>query len=209
NGLACLDEALKISREIQDQNGEASVLAELSRLFFDRGDFRAAHRLAEESLSAFEALRVRVGSPNLRASLVASAGDVQELNIESLQRLHAEEPASGFDAEAFRTAERGRARSLLEVLGESGSGIRRGADTTLLSRERDLQRLIADKADRHTQLLNRKHTADEETASARELDNLTAALEQAQSQIREKSPEYAALTQPVTLSVQEIQSRVL
>src|SRR5262249_14776857 len=74
---------------------------------------------------------------------------------------------------------------------------------------RDLQRLIADKADRHTQLLNRKHTAEEETASARELDNLATALEQTQSQIREKSPEYAALTQPVTLNLQEIQSGVL
>jgi tetratricopeptide (TPR) repeat protein len=31
NGRACLDEALSISREIRDQSGEASVLAELAR----------------------------------------------------------------------------------------------------------------------------------------------------------------------------------
>ena len=204
-----LDEALNISREIHDQNAEASVLAELARLDFDRGSLEAAHRLAEESLAAFESLRLRVVSPNLRASLVASARDVQELNIETLQRLHAETPASGFDAVAFRTAERGRARSLLEVLGESGVEIRRGVDTALLGREHELQRIIADKADRHTQLLNRKHSAEEETASARELDNLATALEQTQSQIRETSPQYAALTQPVTLNLDEIQSKVL
>ena len=176
---------------------------------FDRGNLEAAHRLAEESLAAFESLRLRVVSPNLRASLVASARDVQELSIETLQRLHAETPASGFDAVAFRTAEKGHARSLLEVLGESGLEIRRGADTALLGRERELQRIIADKADRHTQLLNRKHSAEEETASARELDNLATALEQTQSQIRETSPQYAALTQPVTLNLEEIQSKVL
>src|SRR5262245_18330071 len=135
-----------------DQNAEASVLAELARLDFDRGSLEAAHQLAEESLASFESLRLRVVSPNLRASLVASARDVQELNIEILQRLHAETPASGFDAVAFRTAERGRARCLLEVLGESGVEIRRGVDTALLGREQELQRIIADKADRHTQL---------------------------------------------------------
>ena len=107
----------------------------------DRGNLPAAHRLAEQSLSAFESLRLRVVSPNLRASLVASARQVHELNIEILQRLHAEQPASGFDAAAFRAAERGRARSLLEVLGESGVEIRRGVDTALLDRERELQRL--------------------------------------------------------------------
>jgi CHAT domain-containing protein len=206
---ACLEEALNISREIHDQNGEALVLAELAKLAFDRVDLQTARRLAEESLVAFESLRLRVVSPNLRASLVASARHVQELSIEILERLHAEQPASGFDAAAFRTAERGRARSLLEVLGESGVGIRRGADIALLNRERELQRVIADKADRHTQLLNRKHTPEEETASAIELDNLATNLEQTQSRIRETSPQYAALTQPVTLDLPEIQSTVL
>ena len=154
----CLDEALRISREIRDQNGEASVLGELARLEYDLGNLQAAHQLAEQTLSAFESLRLRVVSPNLRASLVASAREVHELNIEILERLHAENPSSGFDAEAFRAAERGRARSLLEVLGESGAGIRLGVDEALLNRERELQRHIANKADRQTQLLSRKHT---------------------------------------------------
>jgi hypothetical protein len=109
--------------------------------------------------------------------LVASARQVHELNIEILQCLHGEQPASGFDAAAFRAAERGRARSLLEVLGESGVGIRRGVDAALLSRERELERLIADKADRQTQLLSRKDTAEANAAAARELDHLARALE--------------------------------
>jgi CHAT domain-containing protein len=57
--------------------------------------------------------------------------------------------------------------------------------------------------------LNGKHSAEQETASARELDNLATALEQAQSRIRETSPQYASLTQPVTLNLQEIQSKIL
>jgi hypothetical protein len=88
-------------------------------------------------------------------------------------------------------------------------GIRRGVDAALLDRERELERLIADKADRQTQLLSRKHTAEEDAAAVRELDHLARALEQVQSQIREASPEYAALTRPEALNLQDIQSRVL
>jgi CHAT domain-containing protein/Tfp pilus assembly protein PilF len=205
----CLDEALKIGREIRDQNGEASVLGELARLEYDLGNLPAARRLAEQTLSAFEALRLRVVSPNLRASLVASTREVHEMNIDILERLHAEDPSRNFDAEAFRAAERGRARSLLEVLGESGAGIRLGVDQALLDRERDLYRHIANRADQQTQLLNRKHTPEEAEAAARELDRLASELEQVQSRIRETSPQYAALTSPATLELTDIQSKLL
>ena len=59
------------------------------------------------------------------------------------------------------------------------------------------------------QLLNSKHTPEEAAAAARELDTLAAALEQVQGRIRETSPQYAGLTQPTTLNLQEIQSKVL
>jgi CHAT domain-containing protein/tetratricopeptide (TPR) repeat protein len=206
---AHLDEALQISREIQDQNGEASVLAELAMADFDRGRLSSAHQLAEQSLAAFDSLRSRVVSPDLRASLVASTRQVHELNIEILERLHAGDPAGGFDAAAFRAAEAGRARSLLEVLAESGVEIRREVDPKLLRQERELQRLIADRAERQTQILNRKHSAQEAAAAARELDATAATLEQVQSRIRQTSPQYAALTRPTALDLQEIQSKVL
>jgi len=207
--LAYLDEALGISREIQDRNGEASVLAEMARVFYGRGDLSSAHQLAEQSLAAFESLRLRVLSPSLRASLVASVRQVHELNIDILERLHAQQPANGYDARALRTAERGRARSLLDLLGESTAEIRRGVDTRLLARERELQRVIADKADRQIRLLNTAHSAQQAAEAARELDSLGAEIEQVQSRIREASPKYAALTQPTPLDLHDIQSRVL
>jgi hypothetical protein len=83
-------------------------------------------------------LNITQHTVNIAVAIFDPAGKLLfTVDNKSLQRLHAEEPASGFDAEAFRTAERGRARSLLEVLGESAVGIRRGADAALLSRERD------------------------------------------------------------------------
>jgi hypothetical protein len=57
--------------------------------------------------------------------------------------------------------------------------------------------------------LNRKHSAGEEAAAARELDTLATDFEHVQSQIRETSPQYAALTRPAALNLREVQSKVL
>ena len=44
---------------------------------------------------------------------------------------------------------------------------------------------------------------------SKDLDSLTTEYDQVQIQIRQSSPRYTALTQPVSLSLQEIQSRLL
>jgi len=204
-----LDEALNISRVIHDRIGEAAALAELARLERNRGDLLAARQRSEEALSAFEQLRSGVMSPQLRASLFASVRDVHELNLQVLMRLHAERPGEGFGDAALLATEKGRARSLLELLAESGTEIRRGVDAALLNRERELERLISGKAEQQTRLLNGKHTDAEAAAMEKELNALTTEIDQVQSRIRETSPPYAALTQPVPLDVKDIQAKVL
>jgi CHAT domain-containing protein/tetratricopeptide (TPR) repeat protein len=204
-----LDEALAISRATQERRGEAEALARLGRLELDRRDFAAAHRRADEALSAFEALRRSVVSPSLRASFFTSAREVQEIDIESLVRLNAEHRGEGFDRAALVASERARARSLLEMLGESSLEIRHGVDAALLTRERQLEQLISAKAENQVRLLSREHTAASVAAAAKELDGLTTELEQVQGRIRESSPQYTALMQPVPLELQDIQAKVL
>jgi CHAT domain-containing protein len=206
---ASLDEALAIRRTIHDRYGEAAELAELARLERDRGDLLTARERAEEALNEFESLRQTILSPKLRASLVASVHRVHELDLDLLARLHASDPDAGYDGAALFAAERGRARSLLEMLGESGTEIRRGVDESLTARERELQRQIAGKAEQQMRLLGGAHSPADAAAAAKELDSLTAELDQVQSRIRATSPEYAALTQPAPLGLKEIQSKVL
>jgi CHAT domain-containing protein/Tfp pilus assembly protein PilF len=204
-----LDEALAISRVTQDRRGEAEALGRLARLERDRSDFAAAHRRADEALAAFEALRRSVVSPSLRASFFTLAREVQEIDIESLVRLNAEHPGEKFDRAALVASERARARSLLEMLGESGRAIRHGVDAALLARERQLEQLISAKAENQVRLLSREHTPADAAAAAKELDGLTTELEQVQGRIRETSPQYTALMQPVPLDVNDIQAKVL
>jgi CHAT domain-containing protein/Tfp pilus assembly protein PilF len=204
-----LDEALETSRTIRDRSGEASAFADLADLERDCGNLSAAHQRAQEALSAFESLRLGVLSPQLRATLFASIRKTHELNLEILAVLEARQPGEGFAAAGLLASERGRARSLLEMLGESGTEIRRGVDAGLLDRERKLEKLIAGKAEQQTRLLGGKHTNSEAAAAEKELDALTGELDQVQSRIRETSPQYAALTQPAPLNLREIQTKVL
>src|SRR6185503_120969 len=179
--LAWLNEALEITRTIHDRGGQSAVLAELARVERGRANFRTAHQRAEEALAAFETQRLAVTSPALRASFFASARDVQELDIEVLMRLHREEPEEGFGAAALSATEKARARSLLELLGEPAAEIRRGVDAVLLKRERELERRISGKAEQQVRLLSGKHTNVAAAAAEKELDSLTADLEQVQS----------------------------
>ena len=79
----------------------------------------------------------------------------------------------------------------------------------MLGRERELERLISGKAEQQTRLLNAKHTDAEAAATEKELNALATELDQVQSRIRETSPQYAGLTQPVPLDLKDIQAKVL
>ena len=115
----------------------------------------------------------------------------------------------GFDRAALVASEKARARSLLEMLGESDVEIRHGVDAALLARERQLEQLISAKAENQVRLLSREHTAADAAAAAKELDGLTTELEQVQGRIRQTNPQYTALMQPVPLDIKNIQAKVL
>jgi CHAT domain-containing protein/Tfp pilus assembly protein PilF len=203
------NQSLVIRQSIQDQRGEAATQSDLARVERDRGNFVDARRRLEAALAAIESLRFKVNSPHLRATLFASAQRYREFYIDLLMRMHKQRPGEGFDVAAFQASETGRARSLIELLAEAGVEIREGVDTLLLEQERTLHDTISDTAARQYRLFKVRHTAEEAAAIARELAALTIEYEQVQSRIRETSPRYAALTQPVPLGLSEIQERVL
>jgi CHAT domain-containing protein len=72
-----------------------------------------------------------------------------------------------------------------------------------------LEKSIADKADAQTRLLRQQHTDEQAAAAAKEIAALTADYEQVEASIRDQSPQYAALIQPVPLKLEEVQKQVL
>ena len=207
--LDCFNEGLQISRAIGDRNGEAATLSHIARLERDRGNLDQARKRIEEAITTVESLRVNVKSHQLRASFVASVRKYYEFDIDVLMRLHQQHPSEGFDAAALAASEKSRARSLLELLAEANAEIRQGVDPSLVERERRLRVVIADKAERQIRMLSGKHTDDDAKVAATEIDALTTEYEQVVARIRQTSPRYAELTQPLPLNLKEIQTNVL
>jgi CHAT domain-containing protein/Tfp pilus assembly protein PilF len=208
-GIRYLEEALSLHRDIGDRVNEATTLKNIARIERDRDSLDAARNHIETALSIVEDTRSKFVSQQLRTSFSASRQEYYELYIDVLMRMHHAQPLSGFDAAALQASERARARSLLDLLNESRAGIREGVDPVLLERERRLQQQLSVKSERLTRLLTGKHTEDQKTAASKELELLLADYKELESQIRIKSPRYAALTQPQPLSLKEIQTQVL
>ncbi len=207
--LENFNQALALQRAVVNRKGEALTLFAIARVERNRGNLVEARARMEAALDNIESLRTKVTGQELRASFLASVRDFYDFQVDLLARLHERQPSAGHDAAALVASERGRARSLLETLGEARADIRQGVDPGLLERERSLHQQINANSERLTRLLGGKHTEEQALAAKKELDSLVREYQQLQAQIRTTSPRYAALTQPVPLSLKEIQQQVL
>jgi CHAT domain-containing protein len=207
--LDYLKQALKVRETINDEKGIASVLFYIARVERDLGNLSESRKRIEAALELVEKLRTRVASQQLRATFFASVQQFREFYIDLLMRLHKENPSQHLDAAAFDASETGRARSLLELLSEANAEIHEGVDPKLLERKRSLEQAIADKAESQIRLWKEKHTEDQATVIAKEIAALTTEYEQIEARIRDTSPQYAALTQPLPLKLEEVQKQVL
>jgi CHAT domain-containing protein/tetratricopeptide (TPR) repeat protein len=203
------NQSLVIRQTIGDENGGAATLEQIAKLERGRGNLVESRKHIEAALANAESLRANVSSQELRAAFFAQVQRYREFYIDLLMRLHEQKPTEQFDVEAFEASEKGRARSLLELIKEAGAEIRKGVEPSLLERERVLGRTIGEKAEAQSQMLRGEHTEAQATGAAKEIGSLTRQLEEVQAQIREKSPQYAALRQPVPLGLKQIQQQVL
>jgi len=201
-------QALSILRTINDLNSSAVVLEDRARVEQQLGKLNEARKDIEESLSLIETVRARSGSQQLRASYLASREEAYELYVDLLMQLHAKDPSARYDADALNVRERGRARSLLEMLNEAHVDIEQGVSTDLVKREREIRQLINAKAQRQIQLTAQNGNRQEIETFDKEIRALEDEYQQVQVAIRSASPAYAALTQPQPLDLKGIQQEL-
>jgi len=201
-------DALAVFRNIDDLASAARVLEGIARIEQQQNNIRDARKYIEESISFRETVRSRSGSLELRASYRATVERAYEFYVDLLMQQHGRNPDQGFDAEALKASERGRARSLLEQMSEARIDIRHGVDAVLIEKERDLARVLNAKAQREMQLKARKGSSDEIAALHREISVLEDEYQQVQAAIRKSSPQYSALTQPQPLDLKGIQQQL-
>ena len=152
-----------------------------------------------------EEVRTSLTDTELQTSFLATVQDYYALQLDLLMQLHQQEPQADHNLAAWQVSERAKARGLLDLLNEARTDIRTVVAPKLLAHEQELQQTINEKSARLTQLLRQKDTANQAEAIRSELKFLQAEHEQALARIRAASPQYAALTQPQSVSLPDLQ----
>jgi CHAT domain-containing protein len=207
--LSDINAALALSKAVGDPLAEAEALRAIALVEFDRHNLTEALARGEEALGIVERLRTKVASQQLRISYFATIQQYFETDIDISMRLYRETGRAEYAATALQASERARARALVDTLLEDGSGLRQGVSPQLIGTERELHRRLNAKARTQTELLSGKHTPEQATAIAKELDELIAEYDRVEAEIRRASPKYAALTQPPAPTLRDIQERLL
>jgi CHAT domain-containing protein len=201
-----LEEALAIRRRIREQYGEGDTLRDLAIVERDRGRLAVALGHIQAGVDLEEMMRARVTSPELRASFASTGQDKYALLIDLLQQQHQADPSGGHTAAALQVSERARARVLLESLLEARVDLREGIEPALLNREQSLQKELNDASASLSRTLGSKGREELIATGSQRVERLTAEYQQLQTEIRQRSPRYAAITQPQPLTLGDVQA---
>lgn len=202
-------QSISVFESLGAKRDEAWARQALARAERALGNLSEARRQIETSITLVEAMRVQVSSRQMRASYLATKQNAYEFYTGLLMLMHQRDPAAGHDATAFQISERARARGFRELLAESGVDLRQGVDPALLERERDLSQVLNAKAERLMRLRGQRNTDEQVVALKREVSALENEYQQVQGDIRRRSPRYAAITQPSTLTLRDVQQQLL
>lgn len=190
-------------------------------------DAKKKERLRADALRAYDAAlesveQLRAGSvraDEAHTTFLATTKDVfdeassalAEMALMSAQPASSkglEGPSLDYAAKAFEVVERGRARSLLDLLGETGTNIREGVPPELFKRKQenlDQQSLVA-------QLLMGVALTDKPLsveALEKAADRLQIEEGSIENQIRVSSPRYNTLTSTQPITLPQLQQQVL
>lgn len=183
-----------------------------------RGDAIAAYRLATGIIENLLVGSFR--SEEARRSFTATTQEVFEEYSAALAEMALmtappnavtlDGVALTYGAAALQVAEQGRSNALLELLGTARAEITEGVTAELQRRKAEIQARRNEIAELigGVRLNGALTTADAEALEA-ESERLEAQYTEVENQIRTSNPRYAALTKPQSLTVSDIQQRVL
>jgi CHAT domain-containing protein/Tfp pilus assembly protein PilF len=200
---------LALYQALSFQPEKSQTLYDLAKLERKEGDLKAALSSISEAIDIVENIRQDIVNPELKTSFFATKQDYYGLKIDILMDLHQQDPTQGYNAQAFDTSERSRARTLLELLNESNADIRQGVDPKLLDQENALKDKTTALEKQWSELINKNPTDQQKAFFQQERKNLLAQYQAIQDTIRAKSPKYAALKYPQPLTLAQVQQQIL
>ncbi|MEH1868988.1 MAG: CHAT domain-containing protein [Nostoc sp.] len=163
----------------------------------------------DKAIEKIENIRKEVVSEDLRTSFFATVQDYYQLKIDILMEMHKKDPSKGNDAKALLTSEASRARGLVELLAEANANIREGIKPELLERERNIQHKLNALEQQQLKLVSLPNTEKQIADIKQQIEKVLNDYQELRTEIRINSPRYAALKFPESLTLKEIQQKIL
>lgn len=193
--------ALDGAREVGSRPRQVEALEMLARVASRHGHEDEARRWVAQGLELAETLRTELDSPDLRAALSARGHSLHALGVELWMEAHRRDPAAGHDATALELAERGRARTLVELLQRARAEPARGIDGTLVAERREiLQRLSVAAAE----VLEPGGEVTAAAAAEERRLALLARLDAVEAEIGRSRPRWNELLRPSPLRLEDL-----
>ena len=202
-----LNQSLVLYERLRSDADISTVLYHLARVAQKQGHLEEAQTLVEKSLRFAEEMRARLYNPVSRLTWFSSVQKANNLFINILMTRHLRQPDRGFSVLAFEAAERGRARTLLDLLHESSVDLQQDGDPALVKEEKQLaDQVNALEADRFKRLVS-KQASGIDTLD-RSIEDLRLRLEYVQGEIRRTNYRYATVTQLFPIELRQIQDEL-
>jgi CHAT domain-containing protein/tetratricopeptide (TPR) repeat protein len=210
--LEYYQQALDLRQTLNEKILDALSITRIAQTEALRENFAEALFQSDRALALVEQVRRQYSNPLLGASYSSSTHHYYAEHIALLLKLHAQQPAAGYDVQAFQTSERAHARALLESLSELGHNLRSDLPAALTEREAALQKAI-DRIISERGKVARTAVSSTRSAKLQELENelrqVMTEADELQGQMRASHPRYSALLRPQPLSPAEIQHQLL
>lgn len=185
---AYFERSLAIAERIHLAEVSLAARRGLARVSIRTNHSEEAWRQLQPALDRMDALRGRIPTPDLRAHFVERNASAYEEAIDALSGLDEREPRRGYDREALSVAERAKARTFLDLLGELKANIRKG----LSAEEQREKQGLESKVSQALVALG-KEDSERNRRAAAESEGKLAAWEES---LRLTNPEYAAVRFP-------------
>jgi len=199
-----LEEALRLYARAGDRASQVRSLLFLARLERAEGDLKEALGRVEDAVSILESMRGAVTNPFLRGTFFDSKREAYELLLQWQMELQAQDPEGGERGRGLEISERARARTLLDLVGESGSGLLEEVPAELLKQRRVQRRRLNAKANQQAALFRAEGETEALARVEQERQRILAELDRVEFEIRRASPRYSALVQRRTIRAGEI-----
>jgi CHAT domain-containing protein/tetratricopeptide (TPR) repeat protein len=203
-------QALSLSKVVGERDQEANILKNIGYVYRIQGKLTQALEQINAAITIIEDLRTKISSQDLRTSFFATKQDYYQFKTDLLMQLHQQSPEKGYNKQALETADRGRARSLIELLTEAGVTLQPTIESaTLIPQERQLQQSLRQVEQQRVILLSSNHTPTQVAALDQQSDTLVAQLQDLTTRLRATNPAYVNLKYPQPLTLAQIQQQVV